>query len=169
MNPIAQQVDLFSLNYDYANEEKKPIVKTRKNGKRMLDCQNCGTKFLAVRKNTKYCSSTCRSQHWMERNNMKIITLSVPENIDDDFLNQIKEMIANYSADKQKSMKEDQPVMVEQKKPIEIALESEEELNIELASKGFRDFRIPKHNLGVYYDEKFSITKIEGGFTVKYY
>jgi hypothetical protein len=169
MNPATQQIDLFSSTFVSKNEELKPVLKTHKNGKRMLECQNCGTKFLAVRKNTKYCSSTCRSQHWMERNKMKVITLSVPEDMDDEFINKIKEMIAHYSTESKKPIHDKTNMAKEPSKPIEVSLETEEELNIELRSKGFRDFRVPKHNLGVYYDEKFSITKIEGGFNVKYY
>lgn len=166
-NGAEKQLNLFTQMTFDSQIEAKPVVRVKKGGKNLLGCQNCGTKFLAVRKNTKYCSNTCRSQHWMERNHMKVITLSVPENIDDAFIDYIKKLIADYS-------KNNQSVLVEKSvlnelKPQEISLENETDLHNELISRGFKEFRVPKHNLGVYYDEKFSITKLEGGFLVKYY
>lgn len=162
-----KQLNLFTqMSFD-PQIEIQPVVRIKKGGKNLLGCQNCGTKFLAVRKNTKYCSNTCRSQHWMERNHMKVITLSVPENIDDAFINHIKQLITDYGKNKQSFSVE--KLVLSELKSQEIALENETDLQKELFSRGLKEFRVPKHNLGVYYDEKFSITKLEGGFLVKYY
>lgn len=162
-----KQLNLFTqMSFD-PQIETQPVVRIKKGGKNLLGCQNCGTKFLAVRKNTKYCSNTCRSQHWMERNHMKVITLSVPENIDDAFINHIKQLITDYGKNKQSFSVE--KLVLSELKSQEIALENETDLQKELFSRGLKEFRVPKHNLGVYYDEKFSITKLEGGFLVKYY
>jgi hypothetical protein len=166
-NGAEKQLNLFTQMSFEPQIEPQSVGRVKKGGKNLLECQNCGTKFLAVRKNTKYCSNTCRSQHWMEKNHMKVITLSVPENIDDAFIDHIKQLIADYGKNKQPILVE-KPVLSELK-PQEISLENEADLQHELFSRGFKEFRVPKHNLGVYYDEKFSITKLEGGFLVKYY
>ncbi|MDA8886854.1 hypothetical protein N9I68_04680, partial [Bacteroidia bacterium] len=52
--------------------------------------------FLANRKTAKFCSSSCRSQFWMAKNNKKVITISVPADIDDAYLEKIKNMLINY-------------------------------------------------------------------------
>ncbi|MFT5725301.1 MAG: hypothetical protein ACI9JN_002425, partial [Bacteroidia bacterium] len=61
-----------------------------------LVCENCNASFLANRKNARFCSSSCRSQFWLSKNDKKVITLAVPADIDDDYLDDVKAMLLNY-------------------------------------------------------------------------
>ena len=61
-----------------------------------LVCENCNAAFLANRKNARFCSSSCRSQFWLNKNEKKVITLAVPADIDDDYLEEVKSMLLNY-------------------------------------------------------------------------
>jgi glucan phosphorylase len=36
-----------------------------------------------------------------------------------------------------------------------------------MKNSGFPDYKIPKHDLGIYYDDGLSITKFEDGWQVK--
>lgn len=142
--------------------ESYTLNKTIANRKSIL-CVNCGNTFFPKRSSAKYCSSSCRSQHWMSSNNKKVLTLSVPEDIDEELINKIKELIENYTQNKRNLSRGEQT-----KRSFEtFSVKDEKELRQKLESFGIFEYRIPQHNLGVYYDEKFSITKIPDGYMIK--
>lgn len=127
-----------------------------------LVCTNCGTRFLANRKTAKYCSNSCRPQFWMSKNNKRIITLAVPEDIDEAYLEKIKQMLVNYKSEP-KLKNGNTPVRTIQVEKFE----NESAVRRYLFSSGFSDFKIPLHDQGIYYDEGLSITKMQDGWEIK--
>lgn len=127
-----------------------------------LTCQNCEQDFLANRKTAKFCSSSCRSQFWMAKNQKKVITIAVPIDIDDAYLEKIKDMLANYKSGKAR-VKEEPVVKTRQ---IE-SFETEQELREFMTKAGYSDYKVPKHDMGIYYDEGLTIKKHEDTFEVK--
>ncbi len=127
-----------------------------------LKCSNCQQLFLANRKTAKYCSSSCRSQSWMTKNNKKVITIAVTLDIDDAFLEKIKHMLENYKSTEQG---------VEKRAPLkshhEETFDTENEVHTFMAQVGLSDYKIPKHDMGIYYDEGLTIKKVEDRFLVK--
>jgi len=126
-----------------------------------LRCQNCKQEFLANRKTAKYCSSSCRSQFWMTKNKKKVITIAVPIDIDDAFLEKIKHMLENYTPGTETIEK-----VPKRSKRNEI-FETEKDLRAFMSEIGYSDYKIPKHDMGIYYDEGLTIKKTEEGFVVK--
>ena len=126
-----------------------------------LKCQNCEQAFLANRKTAKFCSSSCRSQFWMTKNQKKVITIAVPIDIDDAYLEKIKLMLENYKP--VENTVEKSPIRSHQNE----TFETEKDLRTFMAQAGYSDYKIPKHDMGIYYDEGMTIKKIEAGFQVK--
>ncbi len=126
-----------------------------------LTCKNCNSLFLANRKTAKFCSSSCRSQFWMTKNDKKVITIAVPADIDDAYLEKIKNMLINY---KSKSDSADQSALHTYH---EERFATEKELRAFMAQAGFSDYKVPKHDLGIYYDKGLTIRKNESGWEVK--
>ncbi len=129
-----------------------------------LKCSNCKQVFLANRKTAKYCSSSCRSQSWMTKNNKKVITIAVPIDIDDAYLEKIKLMLENY---KPSDAIPETPIAVREKTYQEEVFASERDLISFMANAGRSDYKIPKHEMGVYYDEGLTIKKTAEDFQVK--
>ncbi len=138
-----------------------------------LVCENCGAQFLANRKNARFCSSSCRSQFWLNKNQKKVITLAVPANIDDDYLEEVKTMLMNYKKGDKLNYTSQDAVVEEKETPREpvhlmrketMIFEDIAELRAYLKSEGFEDYKIPKMDNGIYYDEGLSIKKIEEGW-----
>ena len=127
-----------------------------------LICQNCEQEFLANRKTAKFCSSSCRSQFWMAKNQKKVITIAVPIDIDDAYLEKIKNMLANYKSEASEAKKA--PVV--KTRQIE-SFATEKELREFMKTAGFSDYKVPKHDMGIYYDEGLTIKKHEDAFEVK--
>ncbi len=127
-----------------------------------LVCQNCNEDFLANRKTAKFCSSSCRSQFWMTKNQKKVITIAVPIDIDDAYLEKVKDMLANYRSGAQNTRKAPEVKV----KRIE-SFATEQELREFMQSVGYSDYKIPKHDMGIYYDEGLTIKKQEDCFEVK--
>lgn len=127
-----------------------------------LKCQNCKEDFLANRKTAKFCSNSCRSQYWMTKNQKKVITLAVPEDIDDAYLEKIKNMLINYKSTKDAEV-EHTPLHTYH----EEVFQTEKDLRAFMAQAGFKDYKIPKHDMGIYYDEGLTIRKFEEGWEVK--
>ncbi len=126
-----------------------------------LKCTNCERGFLANRKTAKFCSSSCRSQFWMTKNNKKVITLAVPIDIDEAYLEKIKHMLENYipsghTIEAKPSRSNHDEVF-----------ETEKDLRLFMSTNGITDYKIPKHNTGIYYDEGLTITKTNEGFQVR--
>ena len=127
-----------------------------------LICSNCGSAFLANRKTAKYCSNSCRSQKWAVKNKKRIITLAVPADIDEAYLNKVKQMLVNYEAspDHKESSGTTRTVQMEQ-------FENEAAIRSYLYNAGYKDFKIPLHEQGIYYDEGLSITKLKDCWEIK--
>jgi hypothetical protein len=139
-----------------------------------LVCENCKSHFLANRKNARFCSSSCRSQFWLDKNDKKVITLAVPADMDDDYLNKVREMLMNYKKDDSSVVPETSGVSFTPKKKNaailvkEIMLfENVIDLRDYLEAAGFNDYKIPKIDNGIYYDEGLTIKKIEEGWETR--
>lgn len=150
---MQQQIPLFRTTKGFKQNHKSSLLK----------CNNCGSDFLANRNNAKFCSSSCRSQAWLNKNDKKVITLSVPADIDDAFLDRIKEMLTNYKSAKTLDSSQPQPKNNFHQEQFDNA----EDLSFFLRQSGIGEFKIPKVNQGVYYDEGLMIKKIPEGWIVK--
>ncbi|MDB4106963.1 hypothetical protein OAD66_02975 [Bacteroidia bacterium] len=148
---MQQQITLFRTTKGFQQNHKTTELK----------CTHCKQDFLANRKTAKFCSSSCRSQFWMAKNNKKVITISVPADIDDAYLEKIKNMLINYkpSVDAEEST----PIKTKQ----EESFNSEKELRDFMKQAGFSDYKIPKHDMGIYYDEGLSIKKLDDSWEVR--
>lgn len=150
--PMQQQMNFYRTTKGYRTNHKTTE----------LVCQHCNQIFLANRKTAKFCSSSCRSQFWMAKNQKKVITIAVPIDMDDAYLEKIKEMLANYKSGAPKVHQE--PKLKTQR--IE-SFESEKELRQFMETAGYTDYKVPKHDMGIYYDKGLSIKKHEDCFEVK--
>ena len=149
---MQQQIQLFRTTKAFQQNHKVTA----------LVCQNCEQEFLANRRTAKFCSSSCRSQFWLSKNKKKVITLAVPSDIDEAYLEKIKNMLVNYKA--AGSAAEDTHV---QHTYHEETFESEQDLRNFMAHAGFTDYKVPKIDQGIYYDEGLTIRKTQGGWLVK--
>ena len=149
---MQQQIQLFRTTKAFQHNHKVTA----------LVCKNCEQEFLANRKTAKFCSSSCRSQFWLSKNKKKVITLAVPSDIDEAYLEKIKAMLVNYKA--AVSTTEEH---VAKHTYHEETFESEQDLRSFMAQAGFTDYKVPKIDHGIYYDEGLTIRKIEGGWMVK--
>ena len=137
-----------------------------------LVCENCNAAFLANRKNARFCSSSCRSQFWLNKNEKKVITQAVPANIDDDYLEEVKSMLLNYKkGDTLQAMVQPTEKVEPVKKEVVSLMRKETmvfdqigELRNYLREQGFEDYKVPKIDNGIYYDEGLSIKKVEEGW-----
>jgi|TARA_B110000902_G_scaffold224134_1_gene261361 hypothetical protein len=148
---MQQQMSLYRTTKSFQQNHKTSELK----------CQNCEQAFLANRKTAKFCSSSCRSQFWMTKNQKKVITIAVPIDIDDAYLEKIKLMLENYKP--VGNAVEKSPIRSHQNE----TFETEKDLRTFMAQAGYSDYKIPKHDMGIYYDEGMTIKKIEAGFQVK--
>ena len=148
---MQQQMSLYRTTKSFQQNHKTSELK----------CQNCEQAFLANRKTAKFCSSSCRSQFWMTKNQKKVITIAVPIDIDDAYLEKIKLMLENYKP--VGNVIEKSPIRSHQNE----TFETEKDLRTFMAQAGYSDYKIPKHDMGIYYDEGMTIKKIESGFQVK--
>jgi len=97
----------------------------------------------------------------MTKNQKKVITIAVPIDIDESYLEKIKNMLINYKTTK--IVQDSTPVI----RRHEERFNSEKDLREFMKNSGFPDYKIPKHDLGIYYDDGLSITKFEDGWQVK--
>lgn len=137
-----------------------------------LVCENCKAQFLANRKNARFCSSSCRSQFWLDKNDKKVITLAVPADMDDQYLDKVREMLLNYKKKGTNSIPD--PLMsVETSSTSTPAIKETKlfenivDLKDYLETIGFDDYKIPKIDNGIYYDEGLTIKKIEDGWETR--
>lgn len=152
---MQQELSFYRTTKGYKNNHKTTE----------LTCENCQAPFLANRKNARFCSSSCRSQFWLDKNDKRVITLAVPADIDDTYLDHIKEMLINYKSKKAKgdSKEESQPKFINEDQ----FFESVTDLTKYLHAMGYEDFKIPRMDMGIYYDEGLTIKKTEGGFETR--
>ena len=97
----------------------------------------------------------------MTKNQKKVITIAVPIDIDESYFEKIKNMLINYKTNK--IVQDSTPVI----RRHEERFNSEKDLREFMKNSGFPDYKIPKHDLGIYYDDGLSITKFEDGWQVK--
>ena len=76
-------------------------------------------------------------------------------------MEKIKNMLINYKTNK--IVQDSTPVI----RRHEERFNSEKDLREFMKNSGFPDYKIPKHDLGIYYDDGLSITKFEDGWQVK--
>ena len=148
---MQQEIALFRTTKGFQQNHKTTELK----------CKCCKSHFLANRKTAQFCSSSCRSNFWMTKNQKKVITIAVPIDIDESYLEKIKNMLINYKTNK--IVQDSTPVI----RRHEERFNSEKDLREFMKNSGFPDYKIPKHDLGIYYDDGFSITKFEDGWQVK--
>ena len=148
---MQQEIALFRTTKGFQQNHKTSELK----------CKCCKSHFLANRKTAQFCSISCRSNFWMTKNQKKVITIAVPIDIDESYLEKIKNMLINYKTNN----------IVENAAPVirrhEEKFNSEKDLREFMKNSGFPDYKIPKHDLGIYYDDGLSITKFEDGWQVK--
>jgi hypothetical protein len=148
---MQQEIALFRTTKGFQQNHKTSELK----------CKCCKSHFLANRKTAQFCSSSCRSNFWMTKNQKKVITIAVPIDIDESYLEKIKNMLINYKTNK--IVQDSTPVI----RRHEERFNSEKDLREFMKNSGFPDYKIPKHDLGIYYDDGLSITKFEDGWQVK--
>ena len=148
---MQQEIALFRTTKGFQQNHKTTELK----------CKCCKSHFLANRKTAQFCSSSCRSNFWMTKNQKKVITIAVPIDIDESYLEKIKNMLINYKTTK--IVQDSTPVI----RRHEERFNSEKDLREFMKNSGFPDYKIPKHDLGIYYDDGLSITKFEDGWQVK--
>jgi hypothetical protein len=123
-----------------------------------LMCENCASAFLANRKNARFCSSSCRSQFWLQKNKMRVVTIAIPLEVPDSYLEEVKALLMNYEGPKVKKVtqefKTNETKMFEDSKSLERYLRA----------TGFNEFKIPIIDHGIYYDDGLTIKKTEGGW-----
>jgi hypothetical protein len=137
-----------------------------------LLCDNCENKFLANRNNARFCSSSCRSQFWLKSKNMKVITLTVPIDMDEALIEELKQNILNRGLPAQNpiaaaSMEPKVPTaphIVKLPAPETQVFEACNDLEDYLHTCGFFDYKIPRFDSGAYYDDGLTIKKVEGGW-----
>lgn len=136
-----------------------------------LICEHCENIFLANRNNARFCSSSCRSQFWLKKKNMKVITITVPADMSDDQIEALKNAFLHPEKPKGREMprqaevrKVEGPQVIKLSAPETHMFESSNELEEYLNSCGFYDFKVPRFDSGVYYDDGLTIKKIEGGW-----
>jgi hypothetical protein len=150
---MQQQIALYRTTKGFQQNHKTSALK----------CKNCKQDFLANRKTAKFCSSSCRSQFWMTKNMKKVITIAVPIDIDEAFLEKIKNILINYKSENSEDSTSLPPKIMRH----EQIFATEKELRGFMKNTEFDDFKIPKHDMGIYYDKGLSITKYEEGWEVK--
>lgn len=148
---MQQQMSLYRTTKGFQQNHKATALR----------CQHCDSDFLANRKTAKFCSSSCRSQFWMAKNEKKVITIAVPVDIDDAYLDKIKNMLVNY-----KSIQDTQEQSSLHTYHEEL-FATEKDLRTFMAQAGFSDYKVPKHDLGIYYDKGLTIKKFVDGWEVK--
>tara|TARA_B100001059_G_scaffold110589_1_gene110712 strand:- start:5350 stop:5652 length:303 start_codon:yes stop_codon:yes gene_type:complete len=97
----------------------------------------------------------------MKKNQKKVITIAVPIDIDDAYLEKIKGMLENYKASTESVNTSSLRSHHEE------VFSSEKELREFMAQAGFLDYKVPKYDMGIYYDEGLTIKKNEDSFEVR--
>lgn len=136
-----------------------------------LICENCENAFLANRNNARFCSSSCRSQFWLKKKNMKVITLTVPIDMDDAKIEALKQAILNGGHVQTQAITEVSvpvrakgPHVVKLPTPETQLFETANDLENYLHACGFFDYKVPRFESGAYYDDGLTIKKVEGGW-----
>ncbi|MCB0734852.1 MAG: hypothetical protein H6608_10950 [Flavobacteriales bacterium] len=112
----------------------------------------------------------------MNKNDKKVITLAVPADIDENYLNEVRQMLLNYKkkdknapAISANSRSEATTPIVKAAQPIRETrlFEHVADLQNYLEDAGYDDYKIPKIDNGIYYDEGLTIKKTEEGWETR--
>lgn len=131
-------------------------------------CQCCGIEFIANRNDAKYCSSSCRSRYWLGKNNQKIITLTVPADADERFIELLKARIVEL-----KNTMNHKPVAEEPESKFEETqapkvekrfFESQKDTYEYLGNIGYNNSRLPLVLNGIFCDVGLTIKRTEEGW-----
>jgi hypothetical protein len=97
----------------------------------------------------------------LNKNNKKVITLAVPEDIDDAFLEEIKAMLVNYK----KAPTAGQAAPAEEVHQSQVVtFEDAAAMRVFLHARGYTDYKLPLRDQGIYYDKGLTIKKMENTF-----
>ncbi|NUM31076.1 MAG: hypothetical protein HUU47_01980 [Bacteroidetes bacterium] len=131
-------------------------------------CKCCGIEFIANRNDAKYCSSSCRSRYWLGKNNQKIITLTVPADADERFIELLKARVVELKnsldnkplAFETENKFEETPIPKVEKKFFETQKDTYEYLG----SIGYNNSRLPLVLNGIFCDVGLTIKRTEEGW-----
>lgn len=144
--------------------EEVTVLKKQMYSKPKSTCQCCGIEFIANRNDAKYCSSSCRSRFWLGKNNQRIITLTVPADADERFIELLKARVTELKATYLT------PAPVAENHP-EVAakierrfFESQRETYQYLESLGYNNSRLPLVVNGIFCDVGLNIKKTDEGW-----
>ncbi len=144
--------------------EELTVVRKQMYSKPKSTCQCCGIEFMANRNDAKYCSSSCRSRFWLGKNNQRIITLTVPADADERFIELLKARVTELKNTYQTAAAvaanhSEIPVKIEHK-----FFESQKETYQYLESLGYNNSRLPLVVNGIFCDVGLTIKKTEEGW-----
>ncbi len=127
-------------------------------------CQCCGIEFMANRNDAKYCGSSCRSRFWLGKNNQRIITLTVPADADERFIELIKARVTElkntfHSPVAAAGNTAECAAKVEHR-----FFETQRETYLYLESLGFNNSRLPLVVNGIFCDVGLNIKKTDQGW-----
>jgi hypothetical protein len=144
--------------------EEVVVLQKRMYSKPKTTCQCCGIEFIANRNDAKYCSSSCRSRFWLGKNNQRIITLTVPADADDRFIELLKARVTELKA----TYLPVAPAAVCQPEVharIERRLfETQKDTYTYLESIGYNNSRLPLVVNGIFCDVGLNIKKTDEGW-----
>ena len=130
-------------------------------------CQCCGIEFIANRNDAKYCSSSCRSRYWLGKNNQRIITLTVPADADERFIELLKARVVelkNSLNNKESKEPEDTVEDFQAPKVEKRFFETQKDTYEYLGSIGYNNSRLPLVLNGIYCDVGLTIKRTEEGW-----
>ncbi|MCC6720883.1 MAG: hypothetical protein IT243_01670 [Bacteroidia bacterium] len=130
-------------------------------------CQCCGIEFIANRNDAKYCSSSCRSRYWLGKNNQKIITLTVPADADERFIELLKARVVELKSSlnsKEKIETENKVEETQNPKSEKRFFETQKDTYEYLGSIGYNNSRLPLVLNGIYCDVGLTIKRTEDGW-----
>jgi hypothetical protein len=151
------------LSENEIDMEEVIVLKKHMYSKPKTTCQCCGIEFIANRNDAKYCSSSCRSRFWLGKNNQRIITLTVPADADDRFIELLKarvtELKATYHPTPAAINHPEVPVKMERR-----FFETQKDTYTYLESLGYNNSRLPLVVNGIFCDVGLNIKKTDEGW-----
>ena len=152
------------LAVKFNDMEEVIVLKKQMYSKPKSTCQCCGIEFMANRNDAKYCGSSCRSRFWLGKNNQRIITLTVPADADERFIELIKARVAElkntlYTPVAATAHQVECAPKVEHK-----FFETQRETYVYLESLGFNNSRLPLVVNGIFCDVGLNIKKTDQGW-----
>lgn len=144
--------------------EEISVLKSTGYSKPKTTCQCCGSEFVANRNDAKFCSSSCRSRFWLGKNNQRIITLTVPADADERFIELLKARVTELKATYNTKPTIAQNTPEVQAKIEHKLFETQKETYEYLESIGYNNSRLPLVLNGIFCDVGLTIKKTEDGW-----